>query len=80
MEKKILLEQLDHRIQKALSLIVYLYPRMKAHGLELEEVRGLIQIVDGLKCLVSAVADIEYNDNIEHYRDVIYEIAKDGRE
>lgn len=75
MEKQILLDQLNDRIKRALALIVYLYPKLKDHELEEEEVNGILEITDGLKCLLNVYVDVEYNNNIESYKDNIYGIA-----
>lgn len=76
MEKQILLDQLDDRVKRALALIIAIYPRvLDGEDMEEEELKGILDIIDGLKVMVSTVIDVQYNDNIDHYKDSIYEIA-----
>ena len=75
LEKQILLEQIDDRIKKGLAMVIDYYPELYAGTLEEELAKGVLDILDGLKALITAVADIQYNNNIEHYKDVIYDVA-----
>jgi hypothetical protein len=68
MEKQILLDQLDDRIKRALSLILLLYPKLLNKELEQQEAAGLLEIIDGLKCFITVINDIQYNDNIQKYK------------
>lgn len=74
-EKQILLEQLNDRVVKAIALIVDAYPRLYAGELEEELIKGTIDLADSLRYIMSAIADIKYNNNIEQYKDVIYQIS-----
>jgi len=76
MEKLILLEQLDDRIKKALAIIVTLYPKVYAKELEEEDVTCLLSVIDSLKSVVGAVADIQYNDGFEKYAGMAYANAR----
>lgn len=80
MEKQILLDQLDDRIKRALSLILLLYPKLLSKELEQQEAVGLLEIIDGLKCFVTVINDIQYNDNIQKYKNEIYGIAREYNE
>ena len=80
MEKQILLDQLDDRIKRALSLILLLYPKLLNKELEQQEAIGLLEIIDGLKCFVTVINDIQYNDNIQKYKNEIYGIAREYNE
>jgi hypothetical protein len=80
MEKQILLDQLDDRIKRALSLIIMLYPKLLVKELEIEEANGLLEIVQGLQCFITVVNDIQYNDNIQKYKNDIYGIAREDNE
>lgn len=80
MEKQILLDQLDDRIKRALSLILLLYPKLLNKELEQQEAVGLLEIIDGLKCFVTVINDIQYNDNIQKYKNEIYGIAREYNE
>lgn len=80
MEKQILLDQLDDRIKRALSLILLLYPKLLNKELEQQEAVGLLEIIDGLKCFVTVINDIQYNDNIQKYKNEIYGIAREHNE
>ena len=80
MQKRILLDQLDDRIKRALSLIVLLYPKLKDKELDVEEVKGLLDIVDGLQCFLKVIVDIQYNENISAYEHDIYNIARNEHE
>lgn len=80
MEKQILLDQLDDRIKRALSLIIMLYPKLLVKELEIEEANGLLEIVQGLQCFITVVNDIQYNDNIQKHKNDIYGIAREDNE
>lgn len=80
MEKQILLDQINDRVKRALSLIVMLYPQLLDKSLEQEEAKGLLEIVEGLKCFINVIHDIQYNDNIQKYKDDIYGIARSNDE
>lgn len=76
MEKQILLDQLNDRIKKALSLIILYYPQIRDKELEQQQSEDILKLVDGLRCLLKVVIDVQYNDNIAAYKDDIYNIAK----
>ena len=78
--RRILLDQLDDRIKRALSLIVLLYPKLKEKELEPEEVKGLLDIVEGLQCFLKVIVDIQYNENISAYEQDVDGIARDEDE
>lgn len=78
MERTILLEQLHDRIKTALALLLEFYPKMYEGELETELVPCVVEISESLTHIIKAVADIQYNNNIEGYRDIMYEIAKDN--
>ena len=78
MEKQILLDQLDNRVKQALAVLISMYPGLLDGSLEDEEVNGMLEITDGLKACFHTIADIQYNNNIEEYRDLIYNIAYKG--
>lgn len=80
MEKQILLDQLDDKVKKAFAILLSLYPRLLDGDLETEEVYGILEVTEGLRCCFSTIADIQYNNNIESYKDLIYKIGPKGYE
>lgn len=76
MRKQILLDQLDDRIKRSISLVIHLYPLLKTGELEEEQVKGLVEILDGLKCFFKVIYDIQYNGNIDKYEQDMYNIAR----
>ena len=76
MEKQILLEQLNDRIQRGLGLITLLYPAILKHSVDEKEDKNIIYLLESVKCLMKVVIDVEYYGNIDSYRDEIYKIAK----
>lgn len=76
MEKQILLDQLKDRIERALSLIIFYYPQIETKQIEKQSALDLLQLIEGIKCLLQVVIDIQYNDNIDAYKEEIYNIAK----
>lgn len=57
-----------------------MYPSLKEATLEAEEVKGLIDLIDGLKCIIQVIADIQYNDNMDNYKDIMYSLARGGND
>ena len=39
-----------------------------------------IEVTEGLRCCFSTIVDIQYNNNIESYKDLIYKIGPKGYE
>ena len=76
MENKIILDQLDDRIKRALAMIIEFYPQLKEGTLEPSLAKSLLEIIDGLKCFFNVIYDIQYNNNIHKYKNDIYGIAK----
>ena len=79
LEKTILLNQLDDRVKKALAIIIAMYPRLLDKTIEQEEVKGILDLIDGLHCIMTTIADIQYNDNIDKYSDIIYSLARSNQ-
>lgn len=80
MEKRILIDQLNDRITRALAIILKQYPRLKDNELSDEEAKGLITLADSLRYLMSVIYDVVYNDNLEKYKGEIFKIARGNRD
>lgn len=76
MIKQILLDQIDDRVKRALALIIFLYPKLLNKELEPEEMIGLFEITDSLNYLMKVIYDVQYNNNIDKYKDDVFNIAK----
>lgn len=75
-EKQILLEQLNDRIQEALGLITLMYPGILKGDLRKEDALDCIQLIESMKFMLGVVIDIQYNNNAGNYIDDMYGIAR----
>lgn len=76
LSKQILIEQLDDRIKRALAIIIQFYPELKSGDLDEIQAAGLVELADSIKFLIGVVYDVNYNDNIDKYKDDILNIAR----
>ena len=75
-EKQILIDQIDDRIKRALALIISMYPKIRDGEAEQEEYDGILEILESMSFFIKVIYDIQYNNNIEKYKDEIYGIAR----
>jgi hypothetical protein len=75
-EKQILIDQIDDRIKRALALIISMYPKIRDGEAEQEEYNGILEILESMSFFIKVIYDIQYNNNIEKYKDEIYGIAR----
>lgn len=75
-EKQILIDQIDDRIKRALALIIDMYPRIRDGEAEQEECNGILEILESMSFFIKVIYDIQYNNNIEKYKNEMYGIAR----
>lgn len=76
MEKRILLDQLNNRVERAMTIIQKLYPLLIKHELSKDDAKTVLYLIQSVKCLIEVIIDVEYNNNIDNYRDEIFRIAR----
>ena len=76
-EKQILTEQMDSTIQRAMGFLNELYPTFKNGEMESEQAALFAYMCQNLAEVVAVYWDVEYNGNIEDYKNDIYDIARD---
>ena len=78
MEKQILLDQIDSTLIKAIDYLkMENYITFRDGVVDRETATYWKNMVHEFSCLVNIMYDIQYNNNIEHYKDEIYAIARD---
>ena len=78
LERLILKEQIDGRIQSTLNLLIEVYDKLlKGEENKPVMVEDLTKLCDALKILFTAQATVVYDDyGWDQYKDLIYEMAE----